>query len=125
MRNTNQKNAILQVLKNCCDHPTAEVVYERVRQDMPNVSLGTIYRNLRQFAEEGKVLTLETTDKKIHYDGQVAAHSHFLCRQCGKIIDVFEQSDVPDCLKTQGVAVDEQKTIYYGLCDECNAAKTH
>ena len=113
------RQLILDVLKNCRDHPTADVVYSRVREVKKNVSLGTVYRNLKLISNENKVQTLETIDKKIHYDGDMSAHSHFICKKCGKIIDLNIKKHKPKELKDLGLYVEDEKCIYYGICNEC------
>ena len=120
MRYSKQRDLILQVLSECQDHPTADVIYDRVKQHCPNVSLGTVYRNLKQFADEGKIITLETTDKSLHYDGRIMTHSHFVCEDCGKIIDIFDTCAVPTSLTDMGVLVRDSKVVFYGKCPTCS-----
>lgn len=119
MRYSKQRDLILRVLTECQDHPTADTIYERVKEICPSVSLGTVYRNLKQFVQEGKAITLETTDMSLHYDGRVATHTHFVCEDCGKIIDVFEGFALPKTLADAGVSVRETKVIFYGKCNRC------
>ena len=69
MRHSQQRDVILSVLRASTAHPTAEQIYEAVREVLPNVSLGTVYRNIRQLADNGEILTLETEDTRSHYDG--------------------------------------------------------
>lgn len=125
MRYSKQREEILTVLRGCEDHPTAETVYMRVRQICPSVSLGTVYRNLRQLVEEGLAVTVETTDASLHYDGRVTAHSHFVCTCCGKIIDVFEPIAIPHSLTDSGVMLTDTKAVFYGLCPDCVNSKTN
>ncbi len=119
MRYSRQREIIAQNLKGRCDHPTAEEIYSSCRKLEPNISLGTVYRDLKQLADEGEIITLETMDKKIHYDGDISRHSHFVCEKCGKIIDLFKPSRVPKELKDLGLKVVREKCVYYGLCNDC------
>ena len=119
MRNSRQRSAILQVLKESTDHPTADVIHERVKAEMPNISLGTVYRDLRQLTDEGLITIVESSDKKVHYEGNLDSHIHFLCKCCGRIIDVFCSSPVPAALEKLGLTVLSSKTVYYGICNEC------
>ena len=119
LRYSRQREIILNNLKGRKDHPTADEIYTSCRVVEPNISLGTVYRNLKQLAEEGEIITLETTDNKIHYDGDVSSHSHFECEKCGKIIDIFRPMRVPKELKDMGLTVKSEKCVYYGLCTEC------
>ena len=84
MRQSNRRDAILKVLRENRTHPTADEVYCLVREQYPNVSLGTVYRNLKYFVQQGLVNTLETTDACLHYDGDTEEHCHFICEKCGK-----------------------------------------
>jgi Fe2+ or Zn2+ uptake regulation protein len=120
MRFSHQRELIVNILKNRKDHPTADMVYESARKKEKNISLGTVYRNLKLLAEEGVIITLETVDKKIHYDGDTSRHSHFICTKCGKIIDLFKPSETPNELKEMGLAVTGEKCVYYGLCKDCD-----
>ena len=84
MRYSKQRELVANVIKNRCDHPTADMIYSSCREIEPNISLGTVYRNLKLLADEGVIITLETEDKKVHYDGDMSRHSHFICKKCGK-----------------------------------------
>lgn len=119
MRSSKQRDAVLQVLKESCDHPTADVIYERVKVQIPNISLGTVYRNLGQLKEEGLITIVESSDTKVHYEGNLTDHIHFLCKKCCEITDVFCTPQVPEALKEIGLQVESQKTVYYGLCNAC------
>lgn len=119
MRNSKQRDLITSLIKGRCDHPTAEMIYLSAREINPNISLGTVYRNLKLLADEGKILTLETEDKRLHYDGDISRHSHFICSKCGKIIDLFKPAPLPQELNELGFCVENEKCIYYGACLEC------
>lgn len=119
MRYSHQRELIENILANRCDHPTAEEIYISAREIEPNISLGTVYRNLKVLADRQKVLTLETVDKKIHYDGDIRPHSHFLCNECGRIYDLMVRESVPLELTENGFTVIEVKSVYYGKCPEC------
>lgn len=119
MRSSKQRDAVLQVVKCACDHPTADVIFERVRCQMPNISLGTVYRNLSQLKDEGLITVVESSDTKVHYEGNLTEHIHFLCKNCFNITDVFCKTEVPKALTDMGLKVESQKTVYYGLCNAC------
>ena len=80
MRNTHQRDAILAYLQSERAHRSATEVYDAVRREIPNISLGTVYRNLGQLVELGKIITVETQDKFVYYDGYAKPHTHFVCR---------------------------------------------
>ena len=91
------REAILSFLKTRKDHPTADVIYENVRQQYPKVSLGTIYRNLSLLADTGQIAKLTFGDGREHFDWDARPHNHFVCRSCGAVLDI-------DC-KTPGSMV--------------------
>ena len=120
MRHSNQRDLIYETVKSSRNHLTAAEIYEIVRKKMPNISMGTVYRNLKLLSESGRIETLETTDKTVHYDYIETPHDHFMCRQCGAILDVFEAVEAPIPLRDTGAKVESAKTVYYGLCNKCN-----
>ena len=119
MRNSKQRELIREIIKGRCDHPTAEMIYFSAREINPTISLGTVYRNLKLLTDEKEIVTLETEDKRLHYDGDISRHSHFICSKCGKIIDLFKPAPVPNELEEIGVKVSGEKCVYYGSCLEC------
>ena len=119
MRYSKQRELIINIIKGRCDHPTADMIYSSAREIEPNISLGTVYRNLKLLSDEGEIITLETVDKKLHYDGDISRHSHFICEGCGKIIDLFRPANTPREISDLGLTVSGEKCIYYGKCQEC------
>lgn len=123
MRYSYQREMILNIVKGRKDHPTADMIYSSARELKSDISLGTVYRNLKLLADEGSIITLETEDKRLHYDGDISRHSHFICENCGKIIDLFKPSKTPEEIKELGLMVTGEKCIYYGRCVDCNKEK--
>ena len=121
MRYSRQREMIKEIIKSRCDHPTADMIYKTAREKDANVSLGTVYRILKLLADEGEIITLETEDKRLHYDGDVSRHSHFICNDCGKIIDLFKPAETPSELKELGLSITGEKCIYYGSCKDCQS----
>ena len=119
MRYSKQRELITDIIKGRKDHPTADMIYASARDAEPNISLGTVYRNLKLLADDGVIITLETQDKKLHYDGDTSRHSHFIYSNCGKIIDLFKAAKKPDEIEELGLALTGEKCIYYGRCTDC------
>lgn len=117
-----QREAIANALQNTTAHPTASVVYETVRETIPNISLGTVYRNLAALAEEGKIKQLSVGDGSDHFDGDISPHSHFYCEKCGKVSDVSYVADgaYPDLEKDYGFKVKASSLVLCGVCKDCN-----
>lgn len=86
-RYSKQRETILQVVQSTLVHPNAEWVYKETRKIIPNISLGTVYRNLNQLVETGRLLKLKD-DAMVRYDGNTGHHDHFRCSVCGKWYDV-------------------------------------
>ena len=123
MRYSHQRELILEAVRSVKTHPTADMIYEMLRPTEPNLSLGTVYRNLNLLASNGDITPLYTSDDKVHYDGDTSSHRHFVCKRCRKIIDIFIKPQIPDEItKDMMLTVEEEKTVYYGQCRECASA---
>lgn len=122
MRNTKQKDLILNVVQSSSDHPTAETVYERARAVMPSISLGTVYRNLKQLEDMGKVRLVKTDTDTLRYDKTVFPHAHLKCVCCGRVIDVMEV-ECQKIIETVSKATDYEvlgiEVAIDGICPEC------
>ena len=114
-----QREIILRTLWENPVHPTAEALYEMVKKELPNVSLATVYRNLRQLSAAGKALTIPGENKE-HFDGTTVPHAHFLCEKCKSVTDVF----LPDALirELQSQSEGEFQLVYRGICDCCKTS---
>lgn len=116
-----QREAILEVLRSTDTHPTAAAVYERVRQKLPNISLGTVYRNLADLKKNGDILGISVGDGYEHFDGDVAPHIHLHCRCCGDIADLELQSDpAAEYSRQHGFTPENGVYVLYGVCSACN-----
>lgn len=121
MRKSQPRQVILEELKKLKSHPRGDELYDIVRQRLPRISLGTVYRNLEFLQQQGMVLELFCGDFN-RYDGNVSPHHHLLCRQCRRLWD-FEANVVPE--KTEPIKniidfqIESQYTIFYGLCRHC------
>ncbi len=118
---TVQKLKIIQHLKGVRTHPTAEMIYAAVKKEIPTISLATVYRNLNQLSREGKVLKLEINGE-FRFDGDICNHQHFVCTDCGRIIDIFQEEISAYALKklkAKGFRPSCVHIIYRGKCDRC------
>ena len=88
LKYSRQRESIKASLMNRKDHPTADAVYASIREEFPNISLGTVYRNLNLLVELGEVQKLTFGDGKDHFDADTSLHYHFVCRSCGAVIDL-------------------------------------
>lgn len=120
-RITKQRRAIFAALQGDTTHPTADEVYRRVKKELPNISLATVYRNLKLLAEEGLILEISAPDGPHRYDPQTHEHYHFLCDRCERVYDVKipVQSQLERELVRQGYQVRCHATLFYGICKSC------
>ncbi len=117
-----QREAIIEVLKNSKEHPTASQVYSEVRKKLPNISLGTVYRNLKALSTDGDALGLSVGDGFEHFDGDVSPHIHLFCRCCGNIFDLPLPDDTAsDLARNHGFSPEGSIYIVNGVCKSCSS----
>ena len=97
-RQSKKRDAIREILLASYDHPSVEEIYRRLKPDIPDLSLGTVYRNLALFREEGKAMSVATVAGQERFDGRTHPHAHFICEKCGRVddVDAVFNYDVPD-----------------------------
>lgn len=104
-----KREAILQKIRGSHIHPTAEWVYQELKNEYPDLSLGTVYRNLTRFKEDGTIRSLGVINGQEHFDGELNAHDHFLCVECGQILDLarpaFLEESIEHLEKTGNLVV--------------------
>ncbi len=125
LSNTNQRRIILEELRKLKTHPTADELYSIVRERLPQISLGTVYRNLELLSEAGEILKLELSGKQKRFDGDIRHHHHFRCKDCGKVMDV-DSSKTVEVDKALDKVSREMKCQGYrlefiGSCKDCPA----
>ena len=116
MRNTRQKELILEIINDSYNHPSAYDVYLECKKIIPNISLGTVYRNLSTLVETGSIQKIKSTDNIDRYDKMVN-HSHFICTLCNKIIDINDKFDYNEYVGDNKVL--NCKVTYEGICKKC------
>lgn len=120
-RMTRQRAIILETLRGVTTHPTADEIYGMVRQKMPRISLGTVYRNLDLLTNAGEILRLDRAGSLKHFDGNTEPHQHVRCRECGRIGDVHPPVPLPAFEKKTmpGFTLEAMDVEFVGLCDAC------
>lgn len=115
--------AILDALRGTTVHPTAEWVYEQLKPHYPDLSLGTVYRNIKKFCADDMVKSVGVINGQEHFDADMSTHSHLVCQDCGAVVDIFEvffdrdrRSDLED--KYQ-VSIQQEEVIFKGICKNC------
>lgn len=121
MRQTKQREVIMEILRTSHCHPTADWVYDQARKVIPNISLGTIYRNLNLLVEKNQVRRVEH-DHVCRFDGHIENHYHLCCMECGKVCDI----DLPiDSLlnrkvaRSTGCRIVSHRAMFFGVCADC------
>ena len=118
-----KRDAILTCVRSTTAHPSADWVFEHVKEQVPDISLATVYRNLALFKEQGLIQSLGTVKGVERFDGNTEPHVHFIYTGCGAVVDL-PQISVPEELndavsRSSGGRVDSCQLSFTGLCGEC------
>ena len=109
VRRSRKRDAILDLMRSTTCHPSADWVYQRMREQFPDVSLGTVYRNLIFFQQHGDIQSVGVVKGQERFDAVTTPHSHFVCNCCGSVLDlhdvqldagltIYDSSFCPCCL---------------------------
>lgn len=122
LKYSKQREAIRDFLAHSEEHPTADMVYMNLRESFPNISLGTVYRNLSLLSETGQILKLNMRDSADRFDGRITPHDHFVCERCHCVEDIFlddnEEITIAAQKKFDG-KIRSHTTTFYGICKKC------
>ena len=120
-RHSKQRDAVLEYLRSTKTHPTAESVHIKLREQIPNISLGTVYRNLSQLEEMGLVRKIVQGTEPDRYDADTSPHSHLKCHSCGSVSDIFIDPGDLDLLAAAscGGNIEGHDIMFYGVCANC------
>ena len=118
-----KRNAILACLQGTTTHPSAEMVYEMLQKEHPDISLATVYRNLARFKSQGLVCSVATVRGVERFDAMTHPHVHFICSSCDAVIDL-PQMEIPESLSAEaeassGCRVQNCRLTFTGLCGKC------
>lgn len=122
VRITPQRHAILEFLIQSMTHPTADDIYKALEAKFPNMSVATVYNNLRVFRESGLVKELTYGDSSSRFDFVTNDHYHIMCDSCGKIVDFhYPGLDEVEHLASHvtGFQVKSHRMEIYGTCATC------
>lgn len=121
-RNTIQKEVIAKIVKEACNHPTAEMVLQEAKKQIPDISLGTVYRILKDMASNGEIREVACKDAPSRFDKTTMNHGHFQCVKCGAVEDVFINLDKIDSniVDFGGKVVLESQIFFRGICEKCS-----
>ncbi len=125
IRYSKKREAILEAIQSTDLHPSADWVYQTLKPQCPDLSLGTVYRNLAFFKEQGTVCCVGVVNGQERFDATVTPHTHFICDTCGSVIDLHK-IPVDSALDTKvgeqyNLSVDHHELVFHGTCQQCSA----
>ena len=120
-RNSKKRQAIYDAVCASREHPSAEMVYGWLKPDIPDLSLGTVYRNLNLLTRQGMLIRVGHVEGQERYDGCTQPHAHFVCTRCGAVLDVPDLP-APDLSRVEallGGRVESHILRFTGVCRSC------
>jgi len=118
-----KREAILEAIRGTKSHPTAEWVYQTLKPDYSDLSLGTVYRNLAQFKNDGVIMSVGIVNGQERYDGNTKPHTHFVCSDCGAVIDIpgefISKQANEEVVEKFHLQVDSSEVLFHGICSDC------
>lgn len=122
-RHSKKREAILSAIRSTTSHPSAEWVYQTLKPSHPDLSLGTVYRNLIFFQEHGDIQSVGVVNGQERFDGNTTPHTHFICNRCGAIIDLdrikLDRDMMCSVSEQYELAVEHCELTFYGVCQTC------
>lgn len=126
LKHSRQRESIKEFLMTRTDHPTADTVYENMKSIYPNISLGTVYRNLSLLSDLGEIKKLSSFGGADRFDGRVEPHCHFMCKDCGCVIDLETddmQSIIQNAEEHFNGKITDCSARFFGICEDCMRKK--
>ena len=128
MRYSKQSEEVLSVVLNSNNHPDAKEIYELVKLKIPNVSLGTVYRNLNTLAKEGLIRKIELDDGNDRFDKTLFQHNHLKCTKCGKVVDIIPKLssvEINEIERKTGFKITDSSFNINGICKKCKKERNY
>jgi len=116
---TAQRIAIMRYLMGHETHPTVDEVYRKLCGRMPTLSRTTVYNTLRMFSDHNAARMITIDEHRVCYDGNISPHTHFYCKRCKRIIDIFDNAESVSPVGVGGNRVDDIHLYYRGVCEAC------
>jgi Fur family transcriptional regulator, peroxide stress response regulator len=121
-RHSRQREIILTIVQNSQAHPTAEWIYEKAREEIPRISLGTVYRNLKLLSNRNLIREIQIGDSQTRYDSHHQDHGHFICTHCGTIFDLMTVDSSHQRMSIERKIrcyIHSYRLDYFGICHRC------
>ncbi len=128
MRYSKQSEEVLNTVLNSNNHPDAKEIYELVKLKIPNVSLGTVYRNLNTLAKEGLIRKIELDGGNDRFDKTLCLYNHLKCTTCGKVIDItpkLDQKEIKEIKSKTGFKITDSSFNINGICEKCKKERNY
>lgn len=122
MKKSYQRDVIFKVVDDSCDHPTAEIVYNKVKDKIPNISLGTVYRNLNVLVDNGYIKRIAVPNNQDRFDKTVIMHNHIRCIVCNSFEDIKTVTINEICDKIEldtKYKIMSKDLVFEGICPDC------
>ena len=116
-KHSRKRDAILACLRETKCHPSAEWVYTQLKPTIPDLSLGTVYRNLSEFRRDGEIICVGTVGGTERFDADLSPHAHFICDTCSAVIDIGHIE--PPAPEAECGEIRAHSLVYYGVCKAC------
>ncbi len=125
-KRSRQREKILELLRDADSHPTALWIFNQLQEEFPRMSMGTVYRNLQVLIEQGRINKIDFGSTFDRFDANIEPHYHFICEQCGAIIDL----DIPVDQNLNKIITDSTSFVvnrhdieFYGNCNQCRTER--
>lgn len=126
-KHSKKRDAILECICGTKTHPSAEWVYQQLKPQIPDLSLGTVYRNIAMFKADGTIQSIGTVQGLERYDGNTDPHTHFICTHCGRVIDLdrveLPRATLDEAAGCTGGTVASYQLQFFGSCSQCMKQK--
>lgn len=122
MRFSRQRQAILDIVLNSCNHPTAEYIYSQLKKDYSGLSLGTVYRNLSLLSEKGSIRKVNIPNYADMFDRNLNEHAHLVCDICSEVYDIDISSIdkiIPNISSNNNLLIKAYNINFEGICNNC------
>jgi Fur family peroxide stress response transcriptional regulator len=121
-KRSRQRERILELLQSTGGHPTADWIYRQLKEEFPNLSLGTVYRNLSILLEQDLICKIDFGSTFDRFDANIGPHYHFICRRCGSIVDLelpIDESLNERVNRATPFTAEQHRIEFFGVCDRC------
>jgi Fe2+ or Zn2+ uptake regulation protein len=118
---TPQRRLIYQALEGNTSHPRVEDIYDKVRAIIPDISLATVYKTLRELVDMGELLEIKYDGEQSRFDPNTEQHNHLVCTRCGRMEDVLQHFPGLDLNETErrGFRIKQSEVVFWGICPTC------